>query len=202
MFIAVLLAIPFFFGRGLYRAFALRTRIEDEAKTIRFAQARIVGFTKGNDISDSIGFDHFAIVEYKTAKGEVIWAETLSCDRRDFELNSTVQIMYRPGYPRSVKVMPNRDWARSYVGFEKNFELVLVLLGIAFLLGSVLYYHGVAAHILGPGFAMMAAGFAFGHWTKGRKTPADRADAESYRSMCDRLTRAQARGVIPCELTE
>ena len=76
IFVSVLLAIPLFLGRALYRGLVTRRRIESEMHDLTHASARVIGFTTKTSHSESDVFEHFAIVEYETPEHEVVWAET------------------------------------------------------------------------------------------------------------------------------
>lgn len=198
---AVLLSIPFFLGRGLYRALTVRKRIDDETPELTFASARIVGFTKRAEPLDLGDPDHFAIVEYEATDG-VVWAETLACERQEHEVGDVIDIMCRPKRPRSVMIAPSKRLAYRSVGFEKYFDLIMVLIGICIMVAMVVDFFGLSRPILGAVFAALCAGFGFGYLAKGWVPHDERADAEDYRRRCDRLKHAQAKGVVPCELQE
>lgn len=74
-FVSAILAIPFFTGRGLWRAIDLKRRIEQEAVAVKYADARVVGFTQLNRLSDDWESHRYLIVEYKTR-----WRETVNRD--------------------------------------------------------------------------------------------------------------------------
>ena len=202
IFVGVLLSIPLFLGRTFYRALATRKRIEEEVHELTHASARIVGFTEKTSYSESDVLEHFAIVEYETPENEVIWAETQPCDKDMYGLNTVVDIMCRPGRARSVKIIQTPGQRAGVVTFEKNFEVVLSLLGIGILLAVAIGYHGFAVHILGAIFGMLGAGFVLGYLTKDVSKREERVAENHYQTICNRLVAAQNDGSVPAHLTE
>ena len=101
IFVGVLLAIPLFLGRALYRGLVTRRRIESEMHDLTHASARVIGFTTKTSHSESDVFEHFAIVEYETPENEVVWAETQPCNKEMYGLDTVVDILCRPGRARS-----------------------------------------------------------------------------------------------------
>lgn len=199
VFLAVLLAIPFFLGRSFYRALATRKRIEQDARELNYTQARIIGFTEQPAYSEDCN-KHSAVVEYETSGNEVVWAETQPAYKDRHELGATVEIMWQPERPRQAHILPYKEFSTAVVGFGKIIEVVLSLVGICFLFGVTIHFHGFAMHIIGPLLIMLGIGFGFGHLTKGRRTYAEKVDVAGYQRRCDRLIQAQERGVVPCHL--
>lgn len=199
VFLAVLLAIPFFLGRSFYRALVTRKRIEQEARELIYTQARIIGFTEQPAYSEDSHM-HSPIVEYKTSGNEVVWAQTQPSDKDRDELGVTVEIMWQPERPRQAHILPYKEFSTVVVGFGKIIEVVLSLVGICFVFGVAIHFHGFAIHIIGPLMIMLVIGFGFGHLTNGRRTYAEKVDMAGYQRQCDRLIQAQKRGVVPCYL--
>ena len=202
IFVGVLLSIPLFLGRAFYRALETRKRIQDEVRDLTHYSARIVGFTKKTNYSESDFLEHFAIVEYETPENEVIWAETQPCNKDMYGLNTEVDIMCRPGRARSVKIIQNANRETGFVTFEKNFEVALSLLGIGILFAVAIWYHGFAMHILGAIVAMLGVGYASGYLTKGFSNRSEKLAENQYQSICNRLVTAQENGNVPAHLTE
>ncbi len=166
------------------------------------ASARIVGFTEKPNYSESDVLEHYAIVEYETPENEVTWAVTQPCNEDMYGRNTVVEIMCRPDRARSVTILPKASWKSGIIAFEKNFEIVLSLLGIGSLFGVAIWYHGFAVHILGAILGMLGVGFASGYLTKDASKRKERFDASHYQSISNRLVAAQENGSIPASLTE
>lgn len=203
IFVGVLLSIPLLLGRSFYRALSKRKRLAGEVPHLRHTSARIIGFTKIKDVSESSFREHYPIVEYQTDENEVIWAEAQPCKEGMFGLNTFVEILCRPDRPCSVRVVQSPDQMRVFVAIEKNVEIALSLLGICLLIAVAIWFHGLALHILGPVFILLVSGYVLGHLTKRAFWKReDRREELQYQNLCDRLAAAKNNGSVSAELTE
>ena len=200
-FILAILAIPFFTGRGLWRAIDAKRQVEREIPKVQRAKARVIGLTERKYDSEN-HYDYFVVVEYETTSGKMIWAETQPFDEGDYNVNETVNVMYRPKAPHDVMIMPNEKMANNYFAIEKYFGFVPVIASTVFVFGIALRYHGFAPDILGPLALAYAAGYIWAHLRKDSDTRGELSAAQLDLERRDRMQQAQSIGIIPCRLHE
>lgn len=99
-------------------------------------------------------------------------------------------------------LMPSKSLRHKFIAMEKNFELMLAVVGVLIASGTTIYYHGFDPQILGPFFMMICAGLGFGHLTKNWGNRDAEISAAGYQRKHDRMIIAEEQGIVPCFLEE
>jgi hypothetical protein len=201
IFILVVLSIPFGLGLGLWRAASKRKEIENLFSEAKYSFGRVIGYTERQYDSENIGH-YYAIIEYLSDQNEAVWAETESCNKDDYSINSKIEVMCHPRDKRMVMIVLTQNLLRVRFNFEKNLGLFVNLIFTTFILATVIYYHGYAPHILIPLFLSYSAGFLFGVITKNKSQLEEKLRIKDVEERNKRLIAAQQKGDIPCYLKE
>ena len=200
IFIIVVLSIPFGLGLGLWRAISKRKEIENLYSEAKYITGRVVGYTERRYDPENTRH-HYTIVEYLSDQNEVLWAETDSCNKEDYSINSEVNLMYHPRDKRYVMVVLTQDILRMRLNFERYISLFINIVFTIFIFVSVIYY-GYGSHILISIFLSYVVGFAFGAITKNKSKLEEKLRIQESEDRNKRLILAQEKGEIPCYLKE
>tara|TARA_R110002072_G_scaffold79879_4_gene183885 strand:- start:465 stop:1094 length:630 start_codon:yes stop_codon:yes gene_type:complete len=200
IFIIVVLSILFGCGLGLWRAISKRKEIENLFSEAKYISGRVIGYTERKYDSENTRH-HYAIVEYLSDQSEVVWAETQSCNKGDYSINSEVNLMYHAHNKRDVMVVLIQDTLKMQLSFERNLELFINVIFTTLILVSVIYY-GYGTHILIFLLLSYSAGFAFGAITKNKSKLEEKLRIQYSKDRNKRLIPAQEKGETPCYLKE
>lgn len=193
VFVGFVAFIPFSLAYSLGKEiFNHYERLPALISRVKETKARVVGYTLGYP-SDSSG-DYYAVVEFKTENGDVIWAENSAQKNKDYAIEKEVLISYHPDDPRHVTI-------GDYRHLMKGGKIMLYIVAAFSLIVSLslLFYFkfpSMMSYLITGGYLSgFILGYRFG-------TNADLKNEKAMRKTRDeRLIAAQQEGKVPCNLS-